>query len=168
MSFPCEFHHSSKSNRGIRRGSGTKKVSFWINSCWQYLRVEKGDKPAQSFLHHKTPHNVRAKNSSKTNSRVNNNNLYILKLNQQQTLKMQSGGEREKGEVGPIITEKMETSGPSSWTEELFHGGVSPDHPNCLLLRFLIPSRKVALIMSDSLKSSIKNYMALFMKEICN
>lgn len=44
----------------------------------------------------------------------------------------------------------METSGPSSLSEELSHVGASPDHPNCLLLHSLIPSRKVALIMSDS------------------
>lgn len=62
--------------------------------------------------------------------------------------------EEKEGNVGcrrdALRTETMETSGPSSLSGELSHVGASPDHPNCLLLHSLIPSRKVALIMSDS------------------
>lgn len=78
----------------------------------------------------------------KKKSRVNFNNLYILKLNQHQTFKMQRV-EEKKGNVGcrrdALRTETMETSGPSSLSGELSHVGASPDHPNCLLLHSLIP-----------------------------
>lgn len=84
---------------------------------------------------------------------VNFNNLYILKLNQHQTFKMQRVEEKE-GNLGCggyfLRTEMMGTSGPSSLSGELSHVVASPDHPNGLLLHSLIPSGKVALIMSDS------------------
>lgn len=61
--------------------------------------------------------------------------------------------EEKEGNVGCgrySLRTEMETSGPSSLSGELSHVGASPDHPNCLLLHSLIPSGKVALIMSDS------------------
>ncbi len=86
-------------------------------------------------------------------STVKLNNLYILKLNQHQTFKMQRVEEKE-GNVGCggdfLRTEMKGTAGPSSLSGELSHVVASPDHPNGLLLHSLIPSGKVALMMSDS------------------
>lgn len=108
---------------------------------------------AQSFPHHKTAINMPQKNPNKQRSRVKLNNLYILKLNQHQTFKMQRVEEKE-GNVGCggdfLRTEMKGTSGPSSLSGELSHVVASPDHRNGLLLHSLIPSGKVALIMSDS------------------
>lgn len=96
---------------------------------------------------------AKKKNPNKQKSMVNFNNLYILKLNQHQTFKMQRVEEKE-GNLGCggyfLRTQMMGTSGPSSLSGELSHVVASPDHPNCLLLHSLIPSGKVALIMSDS------------------
>lgn len=85
---------------------------------------------------------AKKKNPNKQKSMVNFNNLYILKLNQHQTFKMQRVEEKE-GNLGCggyfLRTEMMGTSGPSSLSGELSHVVASPDHPNCLLLHSLIP-----------------------------